>query len=87
MSANLSSYANKVNIGFSVFDHIFYSDNSLAFGNVPVNFAALSTLLSARCQQYGVYISGMYIFFAFTISTWGGIIRGSLDFAQKNNPL
>lgn len=34
MNANLSSYANKVNLGFSVFDHIFYSDNSLAFGNV-----------------------------------------------------
>ena len=34
MSANLSSYANKVNQGFPVFDHIFYSDNSLAFGNV-----------------------------------------------------
>jgi len=34
MNANLTSYANKVNIGFSVFDHIFYSDSSLAFGNI-----------------------------------------------------
>ena len=34
MNANLTSYASKVNIGFSVFDHIFYSDSSLAFGNV-----------------------------------------------------
>ena len=34
MSANLSSYANKVNLGFSVFDHIFYSDHSLAFGDI-----------------------------------------------------
>jgi putative transposase len=34
MNANLSSFANKVNLGFSVFDHIFHSDSSLAFGNV-----------------------------------------------------
>ncbi len=34
MTANLSSYADKVNIGFSVFDRIFYSDSSLAFGDV-----------------------------------------------------
>ena len=34
MNANLSSYADKVNLGFSVFDHIFYSDSSLAFGNI-----------------------------------------------------
>ncbi len=34
MNANLSPYVNNVNIGFSVFDQIFYSDSSLAFGNV-----------------------------------------------------
>jgi len=34
MKANLSSYANKINLGFSVFDHIFYSDSSLPFGDV-----------------------------------------------------
>ena len=34
MNANLSSYANKVNLGFSVFDHIFNSDSALAFGDV-----------------------------------------------------
>jgi len=33
MNANLSSYADKVNIGFFVFDKIFHSDISLAFGN------------------------------------------------------
>ena len=34
MNANLSSYANKVNLGFSVFDHIFYTDSSLTFGDI-----------------------------------------------------
>ena len=33
MNANLSSYADKVNLGFFVFDKIFHSDSSLAFGN------------------------------------------------------
>ena len=34
MNANVTPYVNNVNIGFSVFDQIFYSDSSLAFGNV-----------------------------------------------------
>ena len=34
MIASLSPYVNNVNIGFSVFDQISYSDGSLAFGNV-----------------------------------------------------
>ncbi len=34
MITNVSPYVNNVNIGFSVFDQIFYSDSSLAFGNV-----------------------------------------------------
>jgi len=34
MITNVPPYVNKVNIGFTVFDQIFHSDNSLAFGNV-----------------------------------------------------
>ena len=34
MNTNLLSYTNNVNIGFAMFDHIFYSDSSLVFGDV-----------------------------------------------------